>query len=692
MRPLTVPLDEIARDNDDVGTQAKALGTIIAAGLPVPPGFVVVAEAWLAFADAASLAPLITEMRDTSDDDVRLLELAAAVRARILATPLPPAIDYALHDAIGAIGGGPVTVRVDGDAQMNVAAADIGDAVKRAWGSAFSEPEVMTRAKRGIDPHEVRVAVVVEQRVQADVEGELYTVDPLGGDDRLVIDAHVRRGHASHLVIDKRTLRVVAPAGTSTGTGAAVAAVPPDALRALVKLAVDVERLLKAPQDILWALAGGRVMLLDATPMPGRTAAARADHDDESRALGGVTLALMRELAPRRPYPIDTSGYGKALLEGLATELGAPFGVRIPGVDELFPRDAGVVVHMARKRRQPSLRMVWRPCLSLWKHRDDDPSDVHADDAVDDVIADVRARVRVLASQDLSRLSHEELFAFLGDADHLGPRVAAARKKYFPRALKDTAVLWLMLSSVGAAHRLPELVDNGLTFGRGAADRALDDLAAMVRSDDDLARVFKNNDAHTVVSALAQHGAGRDFLTAFRAFLEEHGHKGTGGLLLASQPAWENAPAVPLAIVKERALLHAPSSTPTMPATASSPPSAHADAVADELVRTTKLGTRPLEKRFRRALEGARRLPRLHEDTRDLVGIAHPVVHDILLELGGRLVHQGALDDAEQIFHLTMDEVKAAFAPFADVEFTRTLAEARARKRAVVEAAHPWGT
>ena len=57
--------------------------------------------------------------------------------------------------------------------------------VRRCWASLFSERAVTYRRRNGFDDRNVRMAVVVQQMVAAEVAGVLFTADPVTSNRRL---------------------------------------------------------------------------------------------------------------------------------------------------------------------------------------------------------------------------------------------------------------------------------------------------------------------------------------------------------------------------------------------------------------------------------------------------------------------------------------------------------------------------
>ncbi len=101
-RTMAQPLTAIRhRDVSTVGGKGANLGEMIAAGFPVPPGFVLPIDAYLQFYESNRLGPRIAaELRNVDVDDPASLErTAAAVRALILGGRVPDDLEDAIHRA-----------------------------------------------------------------------------------------------------------------------------------------------------------------------------------------------------------------------------------------------------------------------------------------------------------------------------------------------------------------------------------------------------------------------------------------------------------------------------------------------------------------------------------------------------------------------------------------------------------------
>ena len=307
--PLILPLSAIdASLLPLVGGKAANLGELLQAEFPVPDGFCISTVAYELVSQQAGLEPLLDELATTkAGDTARLEQYAAAVRAALLAVPIPPAIVAATREVYPEPL--PVAVRSSATAEdlpfasfagqqetyLNVIGIEaVLDAVRRCWASLWTDRAASYRASNHIDARTVRLAVVVQRMVNATVAGVLFTANPLTGRrHQAVIDANPGLGEAvvsgavnpDHFVInavsgeiierrlgEKRLLiRVLSGGGTErieSGEQSKLSSLTDEQLAALAKLGMQVEAHFRVPQDIEWAIdSEGKIWLTQARPI-----------------------------------------------------------------------------------------------------------------------------------------------------------------------------------------------------------------------------------------------------------------------------------------------------------------------------------------------------------------------------------------------------------------------------------------
>ena len=294
-----------------VGGKALQLAELIHGGFRVPDGFCVTTAAYRRVADHAGVGRSLEELAATPpDDSATLARLAADIARTVRGRAVPADVAAGIAAAYRQLGDAvPVAVRSSATAEdlpfasfagqqdtyLGVVGDDaVLDAVSACWASLWTARAVAYRAGQGIDPRAVRLAVVVQRMVLAEVAGVLFTADPVTGRrSQAVIDAAPGLGEAvvsgavnpDHFVVDTTTSAVLLqrlgdkrvairsrPGGgttrdeTTSGDGSAC--LSPEQLRELAAVGDAVERRAGSPQDIEWAIdTDGTVWLTQTRPI-----------------------------------------------------------------------------------------------------------------------------------------------------------------------------------------------------------------------------------------------------------------------------------------------------------------------------------------------------------------------------------------------------------------------------------------
>lgn len=191
------------------GGKGASLAEMISAGLPVPAGFVVGAEALRLFL-AGEGSALIYGLLGALDvhDTEKLSNASKLICGWIAAQPLPEQFRARIAAAYGELANARGAVRVavrssglseDGEAAsfagqqetfLNVCGIDaVALKVVECWMSFFSPRAIFYRGQKG-SLMETAMAVVVQEMVQAEKSGVMFTVDPIHKNpDHIVIEA-----------------------------------------------------------------------------------------------------------------------------------------------------------------------------------------------------------------------------------------------------------------------------------------------------------------------------------------------------------------------------------------------------------------------------------------------------------------------------------------------------------------------
>ena len=414
--------DLSSQDVDYAGGKGANLGEMTAAGLPVPPGFVVGASSYALFCDVGGLRDRIEERLSSVDvDDTAALDLATKeVRAMVEAEPVPDEVATEIRNAYLELAGKrdnpPVAVRSSATAEDTEAASFAGmnetflnvrgpdevvEAVRRCWSSLFGARTVFYRAKKGFGQADMDIAVVVQIQILSTRAGVMFTIDPSSGErDHLVIEGSLGLGESvvsgqvspDRYVIDKETLHIIKrdvkrkelvieplpDGGTRTrelsGEESTQPVLSDDEVRVVAELGIRDEDHYGTPQDTEWAFdEEGRAWMLQSRPVTasgGDVSSAIAEPEGEALVRG---LGAAPGVDHGRVKIISELSRGNDLKEGdvLVTHMTAPDWVPLMRRSAAIITDSGgMTCHAAIVSRELGIPCVVGAADATSKLRD----------------------------------------------------------------------------------------------------------------------------------------------------------------------------------------------------------------------------------------------------------------------------------------------------------------------------------
>lgn len=352
MNEFTLSLSSKDVNLPTAGGKGANLRTLIAAGFNVPGGFVVTTAAYEAFVAANDLLPLIVERSQQSRPEAPATFEAAseAIRQAFAAARMPSAVEESIVEAYGHMGEAvPVAVRSSATAEdlpeasfagqqdtyLNVQGREgLLEAVVNCWSSLWTARAMAYRARQGIAPQDVSLAVIVQELVRAESAGVFFTLNPVSGaEDEVLINAAWGLGEAlvagrlnpDTFVVDKETgtVKQVDVGDKALMTAAAREGTVEQAVPAerrgqaslteeqavqLARLGSQIEAHFGAPQDVEWAVAQGQIYLLQSRPVTTVAPPEGVPGDDDWPPLPAAPLPFDRwtqaDVGERWPEPV----------------------------------------------------------------------------------------------------------------------------------------------------------------------------------------------------------------------------------------------------------------------------------------------------------------------------------------------------------------------------------------------------
>lgn len=320
---------EVGKDDGKyVGGKGANLGELYNAGIPVPNGFIVTAQAYFEFLEKTGLKEQIAEIlkglnvEDSKDLQARAEKVQELMKKADFPKHLAHEIVENYHKLAKETGTDKkemyVAVRSSATAEDLADASFAGQqatylnivgdipvlhAVLKCWASLFEARAIYYREDKGFDQLEVGIAVPVQQMVDSEKAGVMFTIDPTNNDmEHISIEAAYGLGEVVVLgavtpdryLVDKKTKEITdkeihkqtwmltregGNSDTDNTEDISKEGVPvPDELqdaqkltdeeiRKLTDLALKIEEHYGKPQDTEWTVYKGEVFMVQSRPI-----------------------------------------------------------------------------------------------------------------------------------------------------------------------------------------------------------------------------------------------------------------------------------------------------------------------------------------------------------------------------------------------------------------------------------------
>lgn len=292
------------------GGKGASLGEMTKAGIPVPPGFVILADAFERFIEETDINVEIDAILDkVKHERIDMVEhVSEKIKAFIMQAEMPKDIATAIVKNFEKLESKFVAVRSSATAEDSSAAAWAGQLesylnttektllknVQRCWASLFTPRAIFYRFEKGLHKQKISVAVVVQKMVESEISGIAFSVHPVTQDrNQLIIEAGFGLGEAivsgqitpDSYVIEKEPRRII-DKNVSTQNRAlyrgqaggvdfkeltekegAKQALTDNEILKLTVLILKIEKHYGFPCDIEWAYEKGKFYIVQSRPI-----------------------------------------------------------------------------------------------------------------------------------------------------------------------------------------------------------------------------------------------------------------------------------------------------------------------------------------------------------------------------------------------------------------------------------------
>lgn len=585
--------------------------------------------------------------------------------------------------------------------------------VRKCWASLFTDRAIAYRREHGFAHAQVWLAVVVQRMVFPAVSGIMFTADPVTGNRKVVsIDASFGLGEAlvsgivsadlyqvkSDRLIKKQIARkeiavFAGPAGGTVRTSLTgekqTAQVLPDedALR-LARLGREIERYFGCPQDIEWCLAGDEIYIVQSRPITALYPVP-ASSDEQLRlyisighlqmmteAMKPLGISVLRSIIPfGKSAPLAESDLlqeaGGRLYTDVVTRLLAYPRLKkilpliLQNVDEMMGRvvqeyidrqESGAAAGPGKKLPLALVKKVLPVALAVFAnilYRDQHRAFDRLNSFIAGQVKENREKLQAVSGVDRITQAQAILSALM-------PKIFTLIPQYLGTAMLTYKLIghlsqrWLGdTAELGGISKSPP---GNVTTEMGLA---LGDLADALRDHPAVIACLERAVDETFFQDLRAVPGGENVLPVFLDFFERYGMRGTGEIDV-TRPRWREAPTQLVPAL----LSHIRSNRPgqhRLDFLAGREDAAQAAARLQARLRQKPLGL--LKARL------VRRLIKVH---RSLIGLReHPkyylvqhfdLVKQAILQEAAALVDAGILEHPEEVFWLSLQEVKEVIA------------------------------
>jgi pyruvate,water dikinase len=543
----------------------------------VPAGFCVTTQAFRRIiAEAPSVDLRLQQLSCLKPDESEAIRaLSAEIRGILEAIAIPEDLAEAITASLARLGDqAAYAVRSSATAEdlptasfagqhdtyLNVVgSAAILQHISRCWASLFTERAVTYRLRSGLDQRKVHMAIVVQQMVFSEAAGVLFTADPVTSNRKVAsVEASFGLGEAlvSGLVnpdvYKVRDRKVVARAIATEQPALTDAQVV-----RLVALGRRIEAHFGNPQDIEWCLVDDDFLIVQSRPITALfPIPAQTDHENHvyvSVGHGQMMTDAMKplgisfwQLTAGRPMYEAGGRLFVDVTQGLASPASRAGLLQVLGRGDPLIGDAlqTILERGDFILATPDEGPVAAPAGSA-------PAPIEADPAiVADLIGQSQASIAAL-KRDIQTRSGSALLDFiLGDIQELRRLLFDPRShQVFMTAmeaswwLNDQLLAWL--GEKNAADTLTQSVPNNVTSEMGLA---LMDVADVIRPHAEVVAFLQHVQHEDFLDQLPRLAGGQAARAAFQSWLDKYGMRCVGEIDI-TKPRWSERPTTLLPIL-----------------------------------------------------------------------------------------------------------------------------------------------
>ncbi len=579
-------------------------------------------------------------------------------------------------------------------------------AIRACWASLFSDRAIVYRMNNGFDHRAVLLSIVVQQMVFPEVSGILFTADPVNGHRGITtIEASLGLGEAlvsglvspdryqikdgslydKHISTKKIAIHALAQGGTLKSDIPAAdqtkQALPDERILELASLGKQIESHYGTEQDIEWALADGNLYILQARPITSLFPI--PDISDKqfhvflsfghqqmmTEAMSPMAISIWKQLMPspenrRRQSLVDAGGrlfidptdmlhydFAQKLYPKIMSQMDELMSMALT---ELLKRDEFKKTASIEPLKEQLFRAAGPLVTVLLKDLLSPDSGEHV---YSNILEFMRKRVRETKEQLSSAEGAQRIHTLEQNAGKLMMDLFMNDIHYFAAGSIAFQLIQLFCSwwiqPPEDLSPLQKSLPHNVTAEMGLR---LGDLADAVRPYPELIRYLQEEKNRSSLEGLSQIEGGEKFRAELATFLQHFGARCPGEIDLA-KPRWREDPSMLLSSI----LGHLRTVESGEHRERFKKGAALAEETAQRILDRVKDS---MDGEFKhsflsRLISLYRNMGGLRENHKFVIVLHFDIYKKALLEEAQKLVEEGGLNDKQDIFFLSLQELKA---------------------------------
>jgi len=303
------------KDADIAGGKGASLGEMIQVGIPVPPGFIVLAGTFDHFIKENNLTEEIDTILEKVDHKItHTVETASeTIEKLIKKQEFPKDIKFEVQEQFKILNSKFVAVRSSATAEdgtenawagqlesyLNTTEETLLENIKNCWASLFTPRAIFYRFEKGLHKTHISVAVVIQKMINSEKSGVAFSVHPVTESyNQLIIEAGFGLGEAivsgtitpDSYVVEKESKNILEISISIKDKGlyrsdtysnmqgynewrnifepeASSQVLTKEQIIELSEIIIKIENHYGFPCDIEWAFEGGKIFVVQSRPI-----------------------------------------------------------------------------------------------------------------------------------------------------------------------------------------------------------------------------------------------------------------------------------------------------------------------------------------------------------------------------------------------------------------------------------------